>query len=56
MRRTYLSEANNKIISEWTHDKMLDIYKKKEKERIATEKLIAAQKMIKRADVPEQEK
>ena len=50
MRRTYLTEANNKILREWTHDKMLDIYKNKEKERIATEKFIAAQKMTKRTD------
>jgi len=45
MRRTYLTEANNKILREWTHDKMLDIYKEKEKERIATEMFIASQKL-----------
>jgi hypothetical protein len=42
MRRTYLTEANNKILREWTHDKMLDIYREKEKERIATERFIAS--------------
>ena len=45
MRRTYLTEANNKILRDWTHDKMLDIYKEKEKERIATERFMASQKM-----------
>ena len=45
MRRTYLTEANNKILRDWTHDKMLDIYKEKEKERIATEMFIASQKL-----------
>jgi len=45
MRRTYLTEANNKILRDWTHDKMLDIFKEKEKERIATELFIASQKM-----------
>lgn len=32
MRRNYLTEANNKIISEWTLDKMLEKAKHKERE------------------------